>query len=281
MDSIVFKNLIQERFVRRAADLLNAFKSAESIQHGVTRGQIREAALRDSFSPLAPPNLSVYTGFVLDAYGAVTPQLDIIFARHEALSPLLLEGGAALVPIETFAFSVEVKSTLTTTDLNEQIKNQAISLQQMKHTGVVPTPNGNAYKLFQVRTPICVVAYDSKVKIDTLQTFVEKHNALEAVFVITGDKKCSIYRGKPPRTDLNELQLIIQLWNFISYCGIIQNRRPQLSPKDYAQLEEERKKFRPDMPQEWFNELVLTPSLSAYVEPPQPPSESAQSETDI
>lgn len=280
MESPTFKNLIQERFFRKAVNLLNAFQSATSIQHGATRGQIREAALRDSLTPLAPPNLSVYTGFVLDAYGAITPQLDIIFARHEALSPILLEGDAALVPIETFALSVEVKSTLTTTDLNEQIKNQATSLQQMQHTGVVPDRNGNCYKLFQTLAPMCVVAYASKVSINTLQTFVEEYNAIQAVTVITGDKKCSIVRGQTPRTDLTEEQLIIQLWNIIFQLGIARNRRPQLSPEYYTQLETEREKFRPDMPQEWFNELVLTPSLSAYVEPPTPPSKSTQREPD-
>ena len=265
-----FENLIQERLARRAANLLTALDDAKSIDHGPTKGQIREAVIRDSIIPLAPPNLATYTGFVLDAYGAITPQLDIIFARNESLSPVLLEGDAALVPIETFALSIEVKSRLTTKHLREQIGKQSDALREMQHTGVVPG-QPECIKTFQTPTPICIIAHTSNVAVATMQKFVEENPSVPAIDVISGKNRCLVRRGNDPVINLTDHQVIMEFWKLIFVLALTRNRRPSLNAEQQKQLEEEHQQFRPDLSLELFSEMVFTPSFPAYLSPPKRP----------
>lgn len=263
-------NLIQERLFNQAADLLRTLQSAASIPHGVTVGQIREAALRNSFDSLVPPNLSSYTGFVLDAYGVITPQLDIIFARQESLSPILLQGDSALIPVETYAFSIEVKSTLKKEHLDPQIKSQVKRLQEMRYTLSMPMPvsNSSISSVFRMPTPLCIVAYKSNVGIDKLQEFANENPSIRAIIVISNDgscQKCSIVRGLEPTTNLNELESIIQLWSIIFQLGTEQNKRPMLSSEDLKKIEDIRKRYYPSLTQKHFDELLFTPKLSVYI----------------
>jgi hypothetical protein len=104
---MTFDNIIQERLHGFAKQLLDTLESAGTIPHSTTVGDIREAAIFDSIRRFLPPGLDACSGFVTDTQGTITPQLDIILFRREALAPFLLEGRSALVPFETFGLAIE------------------------------------------------------------------------------------------------------------------------------------------------------------------------------
>ena len=138
---MTFNNLIHERLYGLGNQLLNTLESAGTIPHPTTVGDIREAAICDSICRFLPLGLDACSGFVTDTRGTITPQLDIILFRREALAPFLLEGRSALVPFETFGAAIEVKSTLQKKHF-EQIKTQIDALRKMIYTAFIPSIGG-------------------------------------------------------------------------------------------------------------------------------------------
>jgi hypothetical protein len=247
--------------------------SAKSIDHPTTRGDIRESAIRDSIEPFLPENLGVCSGFVTDVSGRITPQLDIILYRKEALSPFLLEGTSALVPFETLGLAIEVKSTLTTEHWRGQIQPQIDALSGMRDTAYIPPMNGEGAVMapLQLRSPnLYVVAYKSDVAIDTLKRFIDSHSAVRGVTVISGDHRCHIVQGGEPDVSGTDLDRVLKFWSEIFFIGIAVNQLPRLSPEQTASLSLERERVRPKMPQEVFEQLMFTPSIAAYLSPPVP-----------
>lgn len=79
------------------------------LGHGGEIGRAREQALRDLLGSFLPPALAISTGFVIDAHGGRSRQLDIIvhFADYHAVFNV---GGVPLVPVEAVIAVLEVKS---------------------------------------------------------------------------------------------------------------------------------------------------------------------------
>lgn len=269
-----FQNLIQERFTLKASALLSALGSAGSISHPTTRGDIREAAIRDSIETFLPVTLGACSGFVTDVSGTITPQLDIILFRKEALSPFLLEGTTALVPYETLGLAVEVKSRLTTEHLRDQIQLQIDALAAMRDTCLIPPSmhgEGAVMMKTQLRPPnLYVVAYKSEVAIETMKNFVEANDAVKGMTVISGGNCCHLVSGAAPDTGGSDLDRVLKLWAVMSYIGIAVNQSPRLSEKQSESLNIERERVRPGLSQEVFEQLIFTPSVDAYLSPPIP-----------
>ena len=84
-------------------------QQAALLPHAGEMGRARENALRDLVKGFLPPALSVTTGFVIDAQGGQSRQIDIIihFADYHARFDI---EGVPLVPVEAVIAVFEVKS---------------------------------------------------------------------------------------------------------------------------------------------------------------------------
>lgn len=273
---MTFDNLIQERLYGLGNQLLNSLESAGTIPHSTTVGDIREAAICDSIHRFLPPDLDTCSGFVTDTRGIITPQLDIILFRREALAPFLLEGRSALVPFETFGSAIEVKSTLQTSHF-KQIKNQIDTLRNMLYTAFIPSIGGGPAVTADfppfTQPIIHIVSYDTDVAIDTLRKFMEENHPI--LLSITVIKKCHIVRGdNENNTEITDLLRLYKFWCLIFHIGIwIQNQR-RLTDQQKLSLEEEHRRVCPDLDLNIFKEYMFTPSLEPYLKRPNiiPPS---------
>ena len=104
-------------FVARVAAALGAARAVESVHHTGVKGTIREVLIRDLFRPLLPADLGVGTGQIAASDGVLSPQQDVVIYSKDILPPALFEDTIGVFPVESVLATVEVKTTLTATEL--------------------------------------------------------------------------------------------------------------------------------------------------------------------
>ena len=140
--------------------MLQDFEQIQSqVKHAGERGSEREASLRDFLRIYLPSRYAVENGEVVDTDGQTSKQCDLIIYDH-LNSPLLLAGRDYRVfPVEPVLATVEVKSVLSTAELQDA----AEKIRSVK-------------RLRRVNGPIAgiVFAYSSTWKKDPMGSIGEK-----------------------------------------------------------------------------------------------------------
>lgn len=166
-------NPIQQIISSRLKSLISQYESVESISHMVTRGQLREGFLIDFFREVIPQKLSINSGIICDAFGSTTTQLDFIVTDESLLPSIGFEGRIAVVPVESALMSAEIKSTLTTSAL-EQVKIQNDSVYTLRFTNRIVN-GGLAVNNVSVVVPNLILAFKSNVSRDTLIAWMKEN----------------------------------------------------------------------------------------------------------
>ncbi|MCX6618859.1 MAG: hypothetical protein NTZ98_22520 [Acidobacteria bacterium] len=205
-------NLLRQIFLERAELLLSRIENARKIPHHLTVGEIREAAIIDSLRDLIPSGFDVCSGFVTDALGTVSPQIDILLYRQDTLAPIFLRGESAILPFELFRLGIEVKSNLNSEGL-KQVESQAKALSDMVNStflSAAPPHDHHTTLVFKkAATPFLVVAVDSEYSVETLNNKTDSTPGLQGIIVL---KKGLFYRNCPPYIGENDIDRVIRFW---------------------------------------------------------------------
>ena len=169
------------------AGVLAKYQATKTVSHPGEKGNAREALCAAAVEPWFGPAVAIDTGFMIDSLGNKSLQCDDIFYWPD-LQPRISLGhatrGPGLFPIEGVAAVVEVKSTLTTTELGSALKN----LEQthfLKALSTAPMlPNGEKVPHFQMSHLTSIVAFDSKVAIKTLKDALVVDSSWDLVLVL-------------------------------------------------------------------------------------------------
>lgn len=102
---------ILDSMARRA---IEAFGLGAAIGHPGESGRAREEVLRQFLRAVVPPDFGIDTGFVIDAVGGVSRQVDIVIYRKGRF-PVLNVGGVKYFLVESVAAVLEVKATVQST----------------------------------------------------------------------------------------------------------------------------------------------------------------------
>ena len=159
----VFPNRINGVIRARLNGLKSMLEESSHIEHAATKGALRERYLTELLRSLLPPKFVVTGGFITDVLGNVTPQIDLILADTTSIPSVALAGEVAFVPVEAAIEGVEVKSTLTSHDL-DQIKTQAQAIRSLRPIAENPQPG----------VALWVFAFESRVKEDRLRVWLEE-----------------------------------------------------------------------------------------------------------
>lgn len=89
------------------------------IPHNLERGIQNELSLARVIENFIPPNLAVGSGIIFDHKGRVSRQTDIILFDRSAQPQLLAQTHQVLFPVETVKMAIEVKTRISSEDLNE------------------------------------------------------------------------------------------------------------------------------------------------------------------
>ena len=113
----VFRDL----FAAKVAGAVTAAKALGHLDHDGVKGWLREVLMRDLLRPFLPPTIGMGHGIVIDSYGSQSPQQDLVLFSHETIPSLLVDEECGLFPVESVLFTVEIKSTLTSTTLKDAL----------------------------------------------------------------------------------------------------------------------------------------------------------------
>jgi hypothetical protein len=152
-------NQIRRIVQAKIDNIIQLSEIAGEIKHNPTIGELRESYLMDFFKELVPTSISLTSGFITDAAGRVSPQLDLIVTKKSTLPLIKMKDGLSIVPIESVLLVAEIKSDLTTADL-KQVEKQNEKITSMELKGE------KGSKSFIV--PTIILAYDSSVNEGTL-----------------------------------------------------------------------------------------------------------------
>ena len=176
-------NQIRAIIQNRIDTLIRLAETAGTIKHRSSVGNLREGYLVEFVRELIPSGVSITSGFLTDALGTISPQLDLILTHNSSLPIIAMQEGLSVVPIESAILVAEIKSTLTTSDLM-QIESQNTSIASMK-------PSGKSRNEFIV--PTYVFAYDTNVSKERLRAWMEQNPNTVAFCMI---KKFSMIKGR-------------------------------------------------------------------------------------
>ena len=82
------------------------------IKHRAEKGRVVESVVKSALRSILPGRFSIGTGFAITSSGRSSSQLDLVVYDGLYNSPIILEGGTGLFPIECIYGFVEVKSVL-------------------------------------------------------------------------------------------------------------------------------------------------------------------------
>lgn len=112
------QNTYRELIRSKILGALEVARSTSGITHHGLKGRIREILIADLFRPLLPSDVSIASGQIIScASGRLSRQHDIILFDGSILPPVSFDPSAALIPIESALYTIEIKSRLTRCEL--------------------------------------------------------------------------------------------------------------------------------------------------------------------
>lgn len=171
-----------------AKSLQNEYQTISSkIEHNGLKGTMREDKLKEYIKKLFPSKYAIGNGIIVDSNETQSKQQDFIIYDNFNSPNLIETDSVQVIPIESVYATIEVKSTLTISELETSIKNIE-SVKKLEKT----KPFINPVFSTSFTPPICMIfAYSSDTslnnivkKIDELNSDIEISNRLSIVCVL-------------------------------------------------------------------------------------------------
>ena len=213
------ENLLKQIYADKATQFLKRIERANIVDHGPTIGTLREQAIIDSLAEIIPTFFDISSGFVIDANGSITPQIDVLLYQKGTLSPMLLTKSSIILPIELYRLGIEVKSTITR-ETFDQVRTQASALTSLVNSGYFPGPTSKdeptLMSFKKSPPPFLLVSASSDLSQETL---LKELHATEGLLGITVFNKCILYKEAVSYVGHSDHDRVIRFWsNIFSHC---------------------------------------------------------------
>jgi hypothetical protein len=118
------KNPFQALPRARIIGAVQSGRAAGTLTHQGVQGTVLEILVRGLFRPLLPADIGTGTGQILEcSTGRLSPQVDVILYDKSILPPILHDESNGIFPIEAVLYAIEVKTTLTRSELQSAHDN--------------------------------------------------------------------------------------------------------------------------------------------------------------
>lgn len=101
----------------RFKHVIDLFNLTGHIDHTVEKGGFREFFVSQLIRPLIPNHFGIGTGIIIDKSGKQSPQIDLLIYDRRTLQPIFEADNRGIYPIDSVMAVIEVKTSLSTTDL--------------------------------------------------------------------------------------------------------------------------------------------------------------------
>lgn len=155
--------------VSRIKKALEDSKIAGNYDNQVLKGRAREIFISDLLIPFLNKDFGICTGIIIDSSGNHSKQIDIIIFASNIVPPVMLAEREGVIPYEAVLATIEVKSTLNSTELVKSIDNSR-SIKALK------------FSTQEIMRPICSVCLKNK-------SVPQKHTPVSYIFAFNSDIK--------------------------------------------------------------------------------------------
>jgi hypothetical protein len=152
----------KEIFEAAARRLRAEFDELRQIPHNGAKGSAAEDVLIRFLNAHLPKRFSASSGFVLDRNDQVSPQTDVVIYDAFNCPVYRASDKDGIFPADNVAAVVEVKSRLTTKDLEDSFRKIA-KIKSLSKT----TPRNYLGGLQLMQTMGCILAFESDLALDT------------------------------------------------------------------------------------------------------------------
>ena len=112
------KNQYQAFLRAKVKGAVQEARSASTLTHQGVKGTVLEILVSKLFRPLLPSDIGIGTGQIIEQrHGTLSSQMDIVLYDRSILPPALYDDNVGIFPIEAVLYTIEVKTTLTASDL--------------------------------------------------------------------------------------------------------------------------------------------------------------------
>ena len=186
------ENKIQRVVRARIASFTSSILEIDSVDHSSTNGDLRETILKRLLTAILPKQFSVRSGFICDATGGVSRQLDLVIIDNYRTPEILLDGDVDFIPVEAALMAIEVKSIVKAGNGGalHQLQSQINSVTSLKPVTVV-THSSNVQSSYIV--PFLLFGFKSDVTFDTLKSWFGELNGLNTICIFNRELR---WRGK-------------------------------------------------------------------------------------
>jgi hypothetical protein len=124
---VTVPNRVFEEYWRRRVQAahLRLEAALQIIEHNPTRGTSAENLLRSLLLEFLPSRWSIGNGFIVDAEGNISKQVDALIYDAMTASATYKDGELVVLPTDTAAIAIEVKSNLDERAVSEAVDNAA------------------------------------------------------------------------------------------------------------------------------------------------------------
>lgn len=152
------------------------------VPHRGESGRVAEGAVATALREFLPKRFSLGTGFIVNAKGETSSQIDIVVYDNEQNAPILFEGGVGIFPIECVYGIVAVTRKLDVDKLKEslsaieRIRRMAVAKNYVTYSRSPGTPVEHAPK-FQPLSPrsfIFAVAKNKGMDVRQIQNLLHE-----------------------------------------------------------------------------------------------------------
>lgn len=172
-------------------------KAASMLTHQGVKGTVLEILISRLFRPLLPSDLGVGTGQVIDQHGHISNQVDIILYDRSILPPALYDDHMGLFPIEAVLYTIEVKTTLTRSDLVQAHVAAKKIFDFVYMSGLTNRDGGTQdHHVDKVRSVVFALASDVKMgEADRYASIYTQRNELAHLAAICVAEKEYVYQA--------------------------------------------------------------------------------------
>lgn len=135
-------DLFRSEFITRVRSAIARAEEISRIEHHGLAGRAREVFVKGLLQPVLPPYIELGSGKIADSEGHLSRETDVVIYSAATLPPLLLEAGFGVYPAEACIYAIEVKSTLTASDLRDAIAKH----RQLRALRYLPSVLNDVYQ---------------------------------------------------------------------------------------------------------------------------------------
>lgn len=161
----------------KARQAVEAFELAGEISHPGEGGRAREVVVHRFLADLLPPDFGIDSGFVIDAIGGRSRQVDVVVFRRDR-APILDIGGVKHFMIESVVAAIEIKASARSRSVLQAAFDNIASVKALDRTNQGTNRIQGEWSnvmpdVFQHQVFGAVVAGTSMSYDSCLETFVE------------------------------------------------------------------------------------------------------------